>query len=94
MSKAWERGSDTRWRRLRASVLQLHLPPSRRPACALAMPGRCTGVATQVDHIVPLHAGGDRYDRNNLRPVCAPCNTGRGSSDGRPEPPYSTVSSW
>jgi 5-methylcytosine-specific restriction endonuclease McrA len=31
---------------------------------------RCTFVATQVDHVIPVEAGGARYDPANLRASC------------------------
>jgi hypothetical protein len=36
--------------------------------------------ATQVDHIVELDRGGDPYDRSNLVPSCASCNSSRGAT--------------
>ena len=39
----------------------------------------CTGIATQVDHIVPLARGGPRYDLSNLQPSCGPCNRAKGT---------------
>lgn len=38
---------------------------------------RCTVVATEVDHIVPLIMGGAPLDLGNLRAACAKCNRGR-----------------
>jgi len=38
---------------------------------------RCTGVATQVDHIVPVSKGGSWWDESNLRASCQPCNRDR-----------------
>lgn len=40
---------------------------------------RCTGTATDVDHIIPWSEGGAWYDDANLRAACAPCNRGRSS---------------
>jgi hypothetical protein len=36
--------------------------------------------ATQVDHIVELDRGGDPFDRSNLVPSCASCNSSRGAT--------------
>jgi 5-methylcytosine-specific restriction endonuclease McrA len=36
--------------------------------------------ATQVDHIIELDRGGDPYDRSNLVPSCASCNSSRGAT--------------
>jgi 5-methylcytosine-specific restriction endonuclease McrA len=94
MSKAWSGGSDTRWRRLRRRVLRLDLPVGRRPRCAVGLPV-CTDLATCVDHVVPLHMGGDKYDEANCRPSCEPCNLARGKRAPRaPEPPTRKVSNW
>lgn len=54
---------STRWRRLRALVLRAS------PLCAL-----CGAVATLVDHIVPIKAGGADLDPKNLRSMCASCH--------------------
>ncbi len=35
---------------------------------------RCTDIATQIDHIVPVRAGGDWFDPDNLRAACQRCN--------------------
>lgn len=94
MSKAWEGGSDTRWRRLRSVVLRLDLPPSLRPRCAIGL-DVCIGLATHVDHVLPLSQGGAKYDQANCRPACEPCNLARGK--GAPvvaDPPITRVSLW
>jgi 5-methylcytosine-specific restriction endonuclease McrA len=36
----------------------------------------CDAIATEIDHIVPIAAGGDD-SVGNLRPACARCNRGR-----------------
>jgi hypothetical protein len=41
----------------------------------------CTTTANQVDHIIPIVAGGAWYDPHNLRASCATCNNKR--SDNR-----------
>lgn len=92
MSKAWAKGSDTRWRRFRATVLRLDLPKSKRPRCQVDGP-KCIGTATHVDHIHPLAMGGQKYDPLNVRPSCEPCNTGRRGH--RPtNPPNRPVTKW
>lgn len=62
-----------RWRRVRAYVL-------RRDGyrCQLRGPG-CTELATTVDHVRPLCAGGAPYDPGNLRAACGPCNSASGA---------------
>lgn len=49
--------------------------------CQIRMPERCTGVATQIDHILGYAAGGTN-DLNNLRAACRACNAKRGSEQG------------
>jgi 5-methylcytosine-specific restriction protein A len=60
------------WERTRRYVLE-------RDAyrCQLRHDG-CTLVADQVDHIVPLSAGGAELDPRNLRASCGHCNASRG----------------
>jgi 5-methylcytosine-specific restriction endonuclease McrA len=73
-------GSTSAWRRLRRMVL---VRDGR--VCQMRQPG-CTGVATTVDHVVPLALGGTDHP-SNLRAACAACNTRSGaalaSHDGR-----------
>lgn len=58
---------NSRYRRLRAQVLQTH------PACAY-----CGRVATEVDHIIPVSAGGTNTI-HNLAPACTACNRRKGA---------------
>jgi hypothetical protein len=81
-----------RWKRQRKTVLDRD-----GHECQIRGP-RCSGVGTEVDHIVPHALGGDD-DLGNLRAACRPCNAGLGSrarAGGRffgkpphPSPPYS-----
>lgn len=45
----------------------------RYPRCWLAYPGRCTGVSTEVDHVIDAEDGGSDDDEN-LRGACHPCH--------------------
>lgn len=65
---------DHQWRIVRKRVLE------ERGLCEIRG-SKCTGVATEVDHIVPVAAGGARLDPMNLRPACKACNSGRASSE-------------
>jgi 5-methylcytosine-specific restriction endonuclease McrA len=38
---------------------------------------RCQVVASVVDHITPVRAGGAWWDKSNLRAACRSCNTAR-----------------
>ena len=44
--------------------------------CQIRAP-KCTGIATQVDHIIPITKGGAWWDPDNLRAACAHCNNQR-----------------
>lgn len=65
---------DHQWRRVRSDVL------AERGLCEIRGP-KCLGIATEVDHIIPVGAGGARLDKSNLRPACKPCNSGRSSAE-------------
>jgi 5-methylcytosine-specific restriction endonuclease McrA len=51
----------------------------------------------QLDHVVPVAAGGDEWDVDNIVPSCQPCNSDRGAHLGPPrrvqmtKPPPSRV---
>jgi 5-methylcytosine-specific restriction enzyme A len=64
--------NSARWQHVRRLVL------ARQPLCAdpygwHAAVGRIE-VATQVDHIVGLAAGGAAYDEGNLQSLCTRCH--------------------
>lgn len=56
-------GSTRRWRTLRASKLHAN------PICEES---GCKRLATEVDHIVRVGAGGQRYAWSNLQSLCTP----------------------
>ncbi len=91
MSEAWRKGSDTRWRTFRSARLG-HWILAGRTECEVRGP-QCTGAVEQVDHIVPLGMGGEKYDVRNVRPSCTPCNAGRRVAV-QEEPPPHTISTW
>lgn len=35
----------------------------------------CNKAATELDHIIPINAGGDRYDSDNLQTLCKQCHS-------------------
>lgn len=75
-----DRGYDAEWQRVRKLVLDRD-----GHECQLRL-RVCTKVATTVDHIVPLSAGGARLDMANLQAACRPCNTAKGGKHHqRPE---------
>jgi len=65
-----ERGYGPGWETVRAAVLERD-----RYLCQIRGP-RCSRIATTVDHIRPVLAGGDRLDPANLRASCVKCNYG------------------
>jgi len=67
-SRAWTGGSDRRWRRARERQL------AEFPVCRPCEERGRGEVAVEVHHVVPLAAGGHRYDPDNLLSVCSTCH--------------------
>ena len=65
---------DGPWKKIRKQVLERD-----GYVCQIQGP-RCSQVADQVDHIVPLIEGGAKFDDRNLRAACKRCNVGRSNS--------------
>jgi 5-methylcytosine-specific restriction protein A len=62
---AASRGYDAVWQRLRLVVLR------EEPVCR-----KCQrALSREVDHIVPIAAGGERLERSNLQGLCKPCHS-------------------
>jgi len=59
------------WPRIRRTILTRD-----NHTCQINGP-KCTGHATQVDHIIPINQGGPWYDPDNLRAACRTCNLAR-----------------
>ena len=53
-----------RWKLIRESML------NDDPLCQHCLKEGRTVPAQEIDHIVPIYAGGDAYDRNNLQALC------------------------
>lgn len=66
-----ERGS-TRWRKLKAQVL------NEEPWCRACK----RRPSVTADHITPLAQGGQRWDRGNLQGLCAACHKAKTSREG------------
>lgn len=64
------------WARVRPAVLERD-----GHRCTIRARG-CTGVATQVDHVVSVVEGGSWFDPENLRASCTHCNLSRGGHGG------------
>jgi 5-methylcytosine-specific restriction endonuclease McrA len=61
-----------KWRRSRLTILERD-----HYECQIRGP-KCSGVATEVDHIIPHMYGGDSGP-DNLRAACKPCNSAAGA---------------
>jgi 5-methylcytosine-specific restriction endonuclease McrA len=88
VSKAWEDGSDTRWRRFRLTILDRD-----KWLCTLKL-DPCTGKAEDVHHIIPLSRGGPKYDPKNCASACSACNKHLGNRAPAPQPQPRPTSSW
>jgi len=60
-----------RWKTVRLEVLARD-----KHKCQIAGT-KCTTIADQVDHIIPVAYGGAWWDHDNLRASCQNCNLGR-----------------
>jgi 5-methylcytosine-specific restriction enzyme A len=54
----------TRWQRIRKYQLSIE------PLCRV-----CSRPGREVDHIVPISAGGDKWDNGNLQTLCTRCHS-------------------
>lgn len=74
------------WKRVRARVLKgatlCELPGCQGPPLDFDAPA-LSRWAPSVDHITPLHDGGEPFDLRNLRPVHLGCNSSRGNMTRR-----------
>lgn len=61
---------STTWQRLRL----MHLAGS--PVCV-----ECGRYGEQVDHIIPISAGGEKFDPSNLQTLCASCHASKTRRD-------------
>ena len=60
------RENNARWRRLRARLFDAENWRCR--SCGKA------GGRLELDHVQPLEHDGDRWDPDNLQPLCRPCH--------------------
>ena len=70
--------NTSKWRRIRVEVLERD-----GYVCRIGIEGVCTGHAEVVDHVIPIVAGGDPFDVDNLRAACRPCNSTLGGIVGQ-----------
>ena len=59
---------DHTWSLVRDDVLRLH-----RFKCQIC-DKRYRKSLLEVDHIIPIHMGGQLFDKDNLRPLCKECH--------------------
>jgi 5-methylcytosine-specific restriction endonuclease McrA len=74
-TKSGQVTSTAAWKRLRLQILKRD-----NYRCQERGP-RCTGRATQVDHIVNVAAGGAELDPANLQSICPSCNAIKASRE-------------
>ena len=67
---------QVRWRTVRALHLQ------GEPLCRTCKSEKRLTPAVMVDHIVPVKAGGQRYDEDNLQSLCDSCHAKKSQSEG------------
>ena len=92
MSEAWGSGSDTRWRKFRAFILERdhYLCTIQLKGCTVDAPLR----GGHVDHIIALSMGGQKYDADNCRASCASCNGAKSNHVQGYEPEPRQMSAW
>lgn len=67
---ARDRGYDARWDRISLGHRR------RYPFCVLCEQRGRTVLADDVDHVIPLVDGGDKYARENRQSLCRDCHNG------------------
>jgi 5-methylcytosine-specific restriction enzyme A len=67
MAYGWPKGSDRRWRKLRARKL------ADESRCERCLAKGLVTMATEVHHVLPINEGGAKYDYANLQSVCGDC---------------------
>lgn len=77
--------NDARWRQVRAQVRERDNYRCRQ--CGSA--GR-----VEVDHVVPVAAGGEPYDLNNLQVLCRPCHHAKTRAENGMGPSVGHQAAW
>lgn len=70
------RGYDRGWQRIRRRIL------ASNPLCVHCRENGRVTLATEVDHIIPLRAGGT-HDDSNLQPLCKSCHSRKTGAEKR-----------
>jgi 5-methylcytosine-specific restriction endonuclease McrA len=89
--KEYERDRSTRRRKATDGTYKTKMWLRRREAVMardgwICRDGRvCAGnaIAEEVDHIIPLDQGGDRYAMSNLRATCRRCHQAKTAEENR-----------
>jgi hypothetical protein len=68
-----ERGYDHKWRLFARDYRRNH------PLCLNY--AKCRNGTEQVDHKIPLILGGEKYDDDNLSPLCSSCHSRKTQKD-------------
>lgn len=66
---AINRGYDGMWAKFRAGYIK------RNPLCRECKSKGIIRAAKEVDHIVPISKGGDKYNEANLQSLCKSCHS-------------------
>lgn len=69
--------NSTKWRKYSKDIRR------KEPLCRMCVGEGKTVLATMVDHIIPILAGGDKWVRNNLQPLCKKCHAKKSALDRR-----------
>jgi len=77
------------WQRIRRAVL------NAEPCCVVCLADNRVTLATEVDHILPIHKGGGN-EIENLQPLCSECHAFKTYVDlnGRPKPKPVRSADW
>jgi 5-methylcytosine-specific restriction protein A len=70
------RTADAKWRKITKRILKRD-----NHRCQIRYVGICTGIASEVDHIIPDWRGGTDED-SNLQAACRPCHLAKSSDEG------------
>lgn len=76
--KARVRGRQQKTRVYDTQLWRKKIRPGKlavNPLCEQCEAAGRVVVASEVDHITPIEAGGDPYDFDNLRSLCKPCHS-------------------
>lgn len=60
---------STAWRKLR------HIYKMRHPLCRHCMDNGIINPSQEIDHVVPISAGGEKLDWSNLQALCKRCHS-------------------